>query len=204
MAPSEVFSTEVFSNSPHPVIFESLSGALIKSIAMSAKGAAGPSGADAADWRRYCSCLKRSSEELCSSLAVTARKLCVNFVDPDGISALVACRLIALNKNPGVHPIGIGEVCRRIINKSILKILHFDVQEAAGSIQLCAGQPGGCEAAIHAARNMFSSPHCEGLLFVDASNAFNSLNHKLYIALVNISHLCPPISCILINTYVQI
>ena len=40
LVPSEVFSTEVFSDSPHPVIFEPLSGALIKSIAMSAKGAA--------------------------------------------------------------------------------------------------------------------------------------------------------------------
>lgn len=62
-----------------------------------------------------------------------------------------------------------------------------------------ASHAGGCEAAIHAAQSMFSSPNCEGLLLADASNAFNSLNRQL--ALVNISHLCPSISQILINTY---
>ena len=31
-------------------------------------------------------------------------------VDPKGLFAFVACRLIPLNKNPGVRPIGIGEV----------------------------------------------------------------------------------------------
>ena len=46
---------------------------------------------------------------------------------------------------------------------------------------------------------MFSDPECEGLLLVDASNAFNNLNHQL--ALINISHLCPALSRVLINTY---
>ena len=199
VVPSEVFSSSIFSDLPHPVIFDSLTGALVKSIAMSSSGAAGPSGADAADWRRFCSCFKRASEDLCTSLAAVAKKLCTQLIDPKGTSSLVASRLIALDKNPGVRPIGIGEVSRRIINKAILRVLHHDIQEAAGSLQLCAGQLGGCEAAIHAARSMFSSQNCEGILLVDASNAFNSLNRQL--ALINISHLCPPISQILINTY---
>ena len=33
---------------------------------------------------------------------------------PKSIAPLIACRLIALNKNPGDHPIGIGEMARRI------------------------------------------------------------------------------------------
>ena len=51
-----------------------------------------------------------------------------------------ACRLIALNKNPGVRPIGICEVVRRIISKAILPITRGDIQDTAGSLQLCAGQ----------------------------------------------------------------
>ena len=35
------------------------------------------------------------------------------------IKVLVACRLIALNKCPGVRPFGIGEVVRRILGKVI-------------------------------------------------------------------------------------
>ena len=55
-------------------------------------------------------------------------------------ASIPACRLIALNKNPGVRPIGICEVVRRIISKAILSITSGDIQDAAGSLQLCAGQ----------------------------------------------------------------
>ena len=32
----------------------------------------------------------------------------------------MSCRLIALGKNPGVRPIGVGEVVRHIIAKAVL------------------------------------------------------------------------------------
>lgn len=60
----------------------------------------------------------------------------------------MACRLIPLNKNKGVRPIGIGEVPRRIIGKSILKAVGDDIQEAAGPLQACAGHEAGCEATL--------------------------------------------------------
>jgi len=66
-------------------------------------------------------------------------------------------RLIALNKNYGVHPIGIGDTARHIIVKAILNITRQGVQEAAGSVHIhtYAGQISGIEAAMHAIR-MFS------------------------------------------------
>jgi len=39
----------------------------------------------------------------------------------------------------------------------------------AGPLQLCAGQPAGCEAAIHTMRAVFESPDAEAVLQVDAS-----------------------------------
>ena len=33
---------------------------------------------------------------------------------------------------------------------------------------------GGCKAAIHATRMLFQDESCEGVLLVDAANAFNS------------------------------
>ena len=63
------------------------------------------------------------------------------------------------------------------------------VQRAAGPLQLCAGQSSGVEAAIHAMRTLFTSDDAEGMLLVDASNAFNSLNRA--VALQNIQYICP-------------
>ena len=88
------------------------------------------------------------------------------------MSAFVACRLIPLDKCPGVRPIGIGEVPRRIISKAILWLLSSDIESAAGPLQTCAGQMGGYEAAIHAMRGIYQSPMTEGVLLVDAENAF--------------------------------
>ena len=82
-------------------------------------------------------------------LSAVARKLCTTFVDPAGVYAFVSCCLIALDKCPGVRPIGVGETVRRIIAKAVLSVLKEDIREAAGSSQLCVGQLSGCEVAIH-------------------------------------------------------
>ena len=83
-------------------------------------------------------------------IASVARRLSTTLVDPRGLSAVVACRLIALEKCPGVRPICIGETVRRIIGKAIATTITEDIQEAAGPLQVCAGHVSGCEAAVHA------------------------------------------------------
>lgn len=184
---------------PHSIVFDNLTGSLVRKMALKCQGAAGPSGLNATSWRRLCSSFKSASSNLCHSLALVARRLCTTFVDPGNLTAFVACRLIALNKNPGVRPIGIGETCRRIISKAILSILGQDIIAAAGPLQLCAGQDSGCEAAVHSIRRLFDDPSSEAILLVDAENAFNSLNR--HIALCNTLHLCPSLARVLINTY---
>ena len=56
--------------------------------------------------------------------------------DPNGHSAFVACYLIALDKCPGVRPIGVGKVVRRIVGKSVLSTLKMDILEVVGPLQL--------------------------------------------------------------------
>ncbi len=185
----------------HPDLFNQITGDCIRRAVLKLKsgGSAGPSGLDALAWQRICTSFKGSSTELCKSLAQLARRICTEHVDFKGLSAFTNCRLIALDKCPGVRPIGVGEVSRRIIGKAILSVVRADVCQVAGSVQLCAGQEGGCEAAVHATRLLFSDDACEGALLVDASNAFNSLNRK--VALKNIAVLCPSLSTVLTNTY---
>ena len=48
-------------------------------------------------------------------------------------------------------------------------------------------------------RRMMKNSNTEAVLLVDASNTFNSLNHKA--ALRNVHILCPALAPVLINTY---
>ena len=161
----------------HPVLFESLDAVMIRSAALHTSGAARPSGLDALGWRRLCTSFKSASLELCHSLALVTKRICTELVDPATIAPPMSSHLIALDKNPGVYPIEIGDTARRIIAKAILNITRQDVQEVAGS-QLCAGQISGIEAAVHAVRSFFHKEETEALLLVDARNAFNSLNQQ--------------------------
>jgi hypothetical protein len=133
----------------HPVVFEGLNGQLIHGTALKTNGSAGPSGIDAAGMQRLCSSFQYASRDLCKALATVVWCICTSYVDPEGLSAFIASRPIALGKHPGVRPIGIGEVIRHIIGKVILTVVSDDIQMSAGSQQLCAGQRAGCEAAVH-------------------------------------------------------
>ena len=185
----------------HPVVFEAIDATSIKRAALHTDGAAGPSGIDARGWRRLCASFQSASDDLCHSLALLARRLCTEFVCPEGLMALVACWLIALDKKPGVRPIGIGDLPQRIIAKAVLSVISGDIQEATGSLQLCSGQTSGTEAAVHAMHEAYNDDSVQAILLVDASNAFNSLNQEA--TLRNIQHLCPSLATILINTYRQ-
>ena len=59
---------------------------------------------------------------------------------------------------------------------AVLTVTRGDVQDAADSVQLCAGQIAGVEAAVHAVQKSFRQDKTEVALLVAASNAFNSLN----------------------------
>ena len=104
-----------------------------------------------------CTSFSKASSDLCNNIMTMARRICTEYAYPEGLSSFTACRLIALDKNPGVCSFGVGEVVRRIIGKAVLGPLKEDVQHATGYIQLCAGQECGSEVAIHAMREIFSN-----------------------------------------------
>ena len=105
--------------------------------------------------------------------------MCTSYIDPEIIRPFIACRLIPLSKNPGVRPIGICDTLRRIMGKAILSVLGPEIQAIAGCTQLCARQRSGCEAAVHVMEELMKDESVEGILLVDARNAFNSLNREV-------------------------
>ena len=134
-----------------------------------------------------CTLYNMESPELCHTLALMAKWLASTYVDPKGLEPFLACRLVALDKRPGVRPIGICETARRIIAKAILAVTSEDIQEVAGSQQLHAGQPAGIEAAVHAMRESFQNDDTEAVLLVDPipMPLMLSIGRWLYTTLVN-------------------
>ena len=90
--------------------------------------------------------------------------LCTEDIKPDCLTEFLAGRLIPLDKNPGIRPIGIGEVLRRIASKSITSTLKEEIQRSAGTMQTCSGIESGIEAAIHAMRKTFGEEGTEAML----------------------------------------
>lgn len=108
----------------------------------------------------------------------------------------MACRRIPLDKNADVRPIGIGEVPRRIIAKSVLTAARDGVQEAAitqtANVRRSSGGLLG---------SYMESEVIEAALLVDGTNVFNTLNR--HGALHNIQVMCPPTPTILIKELVS-
>jgi len=156
-----------------------ITSAYIHSVAHQLQGGAGPGGSDSSHWRDILLRYGASRARLRDSVATLCRRICNSIVPWDDIRALVASRLIALNKCPGVRPIGIGESLRRVIGKAVCMATRIDAALACGSDQLCAGLKVGIEGAIHAMNDLFSTHQDQssgwGVLLDDA-NAFNSLN----------------------------
>ena len=124
-------------------------------------------------------CFAVASQRLRCTVEFLACWMANNFLTWDATRALLANRLMALDKCPGIRPIGIGEIWRWLLAKCILKVARAEAKDACGIAQLCAGLEAGIESAVHTARALFAEKEDEeewGFLLVDAANAFNDGN----------------------------
>ena len=193
-------------NETSPAYFYSIDEDQIRRAANATHGSGGPSQLDGKQWKRLLCCnkFKSESKELREELAIFARKIASEILDPRTLEAYVACRLIPLNKDPEsdelqIRPISVGEVVRRIVGKAISWCLSDDIQKAAGPLQVSAGLKGGAEAAIHTRKDICEKEGSDAVILVDAANAFNSLNRA--VSMHNMQYICPQFATVLINTY---
>ena len=176
----------------HPIKFDSIDAENVRKAAVKMRGGAGPSGLDAGGWKRIFTSNQfgDSTNDLCKTFAEVIKKLCTVENQSTSLEAFLANRLIPLDKNPGLRPIGVGKVLRRIAGKVIVSV---------GSLQVRAGQDAGCESLIHAMRTIYEDQSAEAVLLVDASNAFNSINRNVF--LHNVEVICPSIARYVKNCY---
>ena len=99
-----------------PVLFEDIDAELLHKAVKNLKGSGGPTLVDSEGWRHILmsKAYGNQSVQLCQTIADMTKRLCIEEIDPDYLKEFISCRLIPLDKNPDVQPIGIGEVLRRI------------------------------------------------------------------------------------------
>ena len=66
--------------------------------------------------------------------------------------ALMSGRLVALDKQPGIRPVGVGETWRRMMAKCLLRVAGPEAKTACGTTQLAGGLEAGIDGTIHAMR----------------------------------------------------
>ena len=67
------------------ILFEQIDGLMIRSTALKTNGAAGPSGLDAAAWKRLCSSFQSSSADLCDAMASIAKRFVPHLLTPKAL-----------------------------------------------------------------------------------------------------------------------
>ena len=58
-------------------------------------------------------------------------------------------RLVGLDKCPGVRPIGIGNILRMLLCKTLLIVVDKEATRACGTDQLCSGLEAVIKGGIH-------------------------------------------------------
>ena len=122
----------------------------VEKIGSKLSGAAGPGGTDAVELANWIMRFGAESERLRIVLARMTEWLANESPSWAAYRALMACRLVALDKQPGVRPVGIGEVYRRLMAKIVIDKVGEQATAECGNLNLCAGLPAGIEGAIHA------------------------------------------------------
>ena len=94
-------------------------------------------------------------KELCNALDELTRRTGIysTYSDLFGLAAFITHRLILLNKNSEVSPIGICETVRHVVSKGNLRVIKTNFS-------------AGCKAAIHPVHSIFEFDKTEAALLV--------------------------------------
>ena len=114
-------------------------------VASKLSGAAGALGAEAMELRNWLLRFGCASEELRVVFASLADWMANSSPPWAAYRALMACRLVALDKRPGVRPVSIGETLRRALAKLVMRAAGEQAKTACGNLQMCAGLEAGIE-----------------------------------------------------------
>ena len=125
-----------------PNIFDQIDERMTYNAGMKTKESAVPSGMDAELYRRIlCSKNFHVEEKLLREESVTkTRNLLKTTYHPFLLESCTSCRLIPLDKNTGIHPIGKGEVLKPIKGKPVSDFLTEELRGCMPFASVCRPQ----------------------------------------------------------------
>jgi len=138
-----------------PLLDLDITADYMEHVAHQIQGSVSPGGSTSLQLHGYLLQYGISSAHLWDAVAMLARHLANGIFEWESICALMSSCLIALDRCPGVHPIGIGEALWQILCKVVVLATRSDLEEVCGVTQLCSGLQAGMEGAIHVVRELF-------------------------------------------------
>jgi hypothetical protein len=121
----------------------------VESVARKLSGSAGPGGIDSVGLSHLLLQFGKTSYKLREAVADFTRWMANELPPWAAYRAMIASRCVALDKCPGVRPVGIGEIWRRLQAKCLLLAAGEEAKDACGIDQVCAGLEAGIEGSIH-------------------------------------------------------
>ena len=121
----------------------------VESVARKLSGSSGPGGMDSEALQGSLLKFGEDSTKLRTDVETFVDWLANGSPPWAAYSAFMSGRLIALNKQPGVRPVGVGETWRRIFAKTVLKVTRSEATMACQDENMYAGLKAGIDGAIH-------------------------------------------------------
>ena len=119
-------------------------------VASKISGAAGALGSEVTDLLNWLLCFGCASYELRVVLTRMADWMAYSSPPWAAYCALMACRLVSLDKRLGVRPVSVGETFCRALAKRVVRAARDQAKTACGNLQMCAGLKAGIEGSTHA------------------------------------------------------
>ena len=126
----------------------------VEDVAKKLRDSAGLGGLDASNLSQLLLRYKKTSGGLRHDVAEFTMWLVNGFPPWSSYRALMSGRLIALDKNPGVRTIGIGELWYRLFAKCLFAVAGKDAADECSIDNLSGGMSAEIEAAVHSANEV--------------------------------------------------
>ena len=108
-------------------------------VASKLSGVVGALGAEATELRNWLLRFGCAPEELRVVVSRLADWMANSSPPWAAYCAIIACRLVALDKSPGVRPVGIGETLRQALAKILMRAAEDQANTVCGNLRLCVG-----------------------------------------------------------------